>query len=206
MLIDLNNTVYHMDQCAAFKRSRDKFGKLSNMTGGFPLEVNGITFQSPEGLYQALKFPRQPKLQERIADQRSGMDAKKAAYSPGGRIVPDWDSIRVQAMLYTTTVKLAQHPSAFAHALLEAGHLPIVENSSRDSFWGAVPKGTTLHGSNVLGKILTIARQTLVDSKGDISHTIQQLTSHLPDSTLAVNSIYIKPPVPKEKNVYSSPD
>ena len=48
--------------CAVFFRSRERHGQLSNMTHGFPLAVNAVSFQGPEGLYQALKFPHDPDL------------------------------------------------------------------------------------------------------------------------------------------------
>ena len=51
---------YRRSECAVFFRSRDQHGDLSNMTFGFPLSVNGVTFEGPEGLYQALKFPNLP--------------------------------------------------------------------------------------------------------------------------------------------------
>ena len=64
MQVNLEPRTYPQDTSAAFKRSKDQYGKLSNMTGGFSLTVNGLTFQSPEGLYQALKFPSNPQFPE----------------------------------------------------------------------------------------------------------------------------------------------
>lgn len=43
-------TVYDPDAVCAFMCSRERYGALSNMTGGFPLIVNGLEFQSGEGL------------------------------------------------------------------------------------------------------------------------------------------------------------
>ena len=51
---------YRKSEYAFFMRSRDRYGRLSNMTSGFPLEVNRLRFQGPEGLYQAMKFPHDP--------------------------------------------------------------------------------------------------------------------------------------------------
>ena len=156
---------YRRDECAIFMRSRDKHGDLSNMTFEFPLLMNQVRFQGPEGLYQSLKFPHRPHHQLYIAQQRSGMDAKRAAYEIDDAR-PDWDEVRVTAMACTLAVKLAQHPRRFAHALLATGAAPIVEMSRRDAFWGAVPDGnidraTTLTGNNALGKILTALRNEL---------------------------------------------
>ena len=133
-------TTYEPARSAAFMRSRDRYGDMSDMTFGFPLSVNGMEFQGPEGLYQALKFPNSPETQGAIAAQRSGMDAKKAAYRDHN-FRPDWEEIKVQAMRYTMAVKLRQHPQRFGEALAETGDLPIVERSNRDPFWGAQPQG-----------------------------------------------------------------
>ena len=57
MKVSTQTATYARDQCAPFMRSREKHGQLSNMTFGYPLSVNGIDFQGPEGLYQALKYP-----------------------------------------------------------------------------------------------------------------------------------------------------
>ena len=43
-------------ELAPFMRSKDRYGRLSNMTGGFPLKVAGTPHSGPESLYQALNF------------------------------------------------------------------------------------------------------------------------------------------------------
>ena len=42
--IDLNPRSYRTDQAAVFFRSRERNGDLSNMTGGFPLTANAVSF------------------------------------------------------------------------------------------------------------------------------------------------------------------
>ena len=159
--IDLSVATYKLTECAVFMRSREQYGRLSNMTPGYPLEINGLRFQGPEGLYQALKFPEEPKLQEQIGKSNSGMEAKKLAYQNPG-IRSDWDQVRIHGMLYTVSIKLAQHPR-WATALEETTDKSIVEMSFRDNFWGANPNDpqTTLTGRNILGKILTALRTEL---------------------------------------------
>ena len=49
----------------------------------------------------------------------------------------DWDEVRVQIMRWCLRVKLAQHWETFGELLLSTGERPIVEESSRDPFWGA---------------------------------------------------------------------
>ena len=162
MQINTNTTSYKSGEIAHFIRSRDQHGKLSNMTFGFPLKVNGLCFQGPEGLYQALKFPHDSEHQKLIAGERSGMEAKRRAYQ-NSSTRPDWDDVKVDAMAYTLAQKLSQHPGEFSAALLTTGENPIVEMSHRDSFWGAKPEQGygILTGINVLGQLLTILREQL---------------------------------------------
>ena len=190
---NLDTAIYETARSAAFMRSRDQYGDLSNMTFGFPLTVNGTEFQGPEGLYQALKFPHSPETQTAIASQRSGMDAKKAAYQDHN-FRPDWEEIKVQAMRYTLAVKLRQHPRRFGEALEETGGLPIVERSNRDPFWGARPQGNTLEGVNMLGKLLTELRDTLRENGGDAARAAAAFTARAPAELLSVNGR----PAPRE--------
>ena len=166
--IDLTPRSYRPDQAAVFFRSRERHGDLSNMTGGFPLTANAVSFQGPEGLYQALKFPHNPDFQVTIGAQRSGMDAKRTAYTRPDTD-PDWDSFRTDAMAYTLALKLLQHPARFGAALKGTGSLPIVERSSRDAWWGAMPQDeNTLTGRNVLGQILTTLRDLLAQEQNPV--------------------------------------
>ena len=162
-------------ECAFFMRSRDRCGKLSNMTSGFPLEVNGLRFQGPEGLYQAMKFPHDPAQQARISGQRSGMDAQREAYRRGsfrtGR-----DEVRVDRTACTLAAKPAQRPETFGRELLQAGELPVVEMSSRGGFWGAKPgrDGTELVGTNMPGQLLTALREELRRQEGDAGRAVEE--------------------------------
>ena len=45
----MQTETYQADSVAAFMRSRDRYGDLSNMTFGFPLAVNGAGFQGRRG-------------------------------------------------------------------------------------------------------------------------------------------------------------
>ena len=194
MLTDADIQTYTASEAAAFMRSRDAHGELSNMTGGFPLKVNEITFQSPEGLYQALKYPHDPARQLAIAGAKSGMDAKRVAYAPGPKPISNWDNVRVQAMAYTIAVKLAQHPRRFAKALTDTGSRAIVELSYRDPFWGARPNAQTLMGRNMLGKILTVARERLQADCANIRPAVMHLIRDVPGDTFFINGRPIRLP------------
>lgn len=178
-------TVYREDECAAFMRSRDQYGDLSNMTFGFRLRVNNMPFQSSEGLYQALKFPEQPRVQKEIGAARPGMDAKKVAYRDR-EPRHDWDDVRIRAMALTIAIKLSQHPDRFGAAQAEPAGLPIVEKSFRDQFWGAKPNGRRLTGANVLGKILT-GTATMLERTDDAQMTAATLITAAQPQLFKVN-------------------
>lgn len=48
---------YDCTKSAVFLKTKERLGALSNMAGGFPLEVNGIKIRTSEALYQACRFP-----------------------------------------------------------------------------------------------------------------------------------------------------
>jgi hypothetical protein len=56
--------------------------------------------------------------------------------------------------------KLAQNWQRFGAVLRTTGDIPIVEESTKDEFWGAKPQQNgTLVGMNVLGRLLMELRQ-----------------------------------------------
>ena len=183
--LKLNPRSHIPADCAVFFRSRERHGQLSNMTHGFPLAVNAVSFQGPEGLYQALKFPHDPDFQRTIGAQRSGMDAKHIAYTRKDT-VPTWDSFRADAMAFTLALKLLQHPATFGAALAGTGSLAIVERSSRDAWWGAMPDSDgSLTGRNVLGQLLTRLRDLLTQHQ-DPSRAAGALLATINSSPLTV--------------------
>ena len=99
-------------QTAAFRRSRERWGEFSNMTGGYPIPLNDIRFQSSESMYQALKFPHDPNHQARIGKAHSGYAAKTVAYQRRD-LTYGWDGRKVDAMRVALDFKLAQN-SRFA--------------------------------------------------------------------------------------------
>jgi NADAR domain len=78
----------------------------------------------------------------------------------------DWNFVRVAIMKWCLKVKLVQHWKAFSKLLLSTADLPIVEQSRRDRFWGAVaePNGGVLDGANVLGRLLMDIRARLKEN------------------------------------------
>ena len=68
--------VYYIEECAAFRRTHEKYGGLSNMAGGYPIYIKDKYIRTSEALYQACRFPDHPQLQEEIIAQKSPMTAK----------------------------------------------------------------------------------------------------------------------------------
>lgn len=88
----------------------------------------------------------------------------------------DWERIKIDAMTVTLAEKLAQHPERFGRALRNTGALPIVEKSYRDPWWGAQPRqDETLHGVNVLGKLLTVLRDLHHQDPAQATHQFRRM-------------------------------
>jgi type I restriction enzyme S subunit len=155
--------IYDRANSIVFKKTKEAFGGLSNMAGGFPLCVNGIRILTSEALYQACRFPHLPEVQKLIIAQKSPMTAKMKGKPHRASSRSDWDLVRVKIMRWCLRVKLAQNWAAFSRLLLDTGDRPIVEESRRDAFWGAKPVDEqTLVGMNVLGRLLMELREEVL--------------------------------------------
>jgi type I restriction enzyme S subunit len=153
---------YVVGESATFRKTGERHGGLSNMAPGFPLELNGIAIRTSEALYQACRFPHLPDVQRLIIDEVSPMTAKMKSKPYRDRSRPDWDAVRVRIMRWCLRVKLAQNWDRFGALLLETGGRPIVEDSRKDDFWGAIPSADgRLVGRNVLGRLLMELRELL---------------------------------------------
>ena len=159
---------YERAESIVFLKTKEAFGGLSNMAGGFPLRVNDIHIFTSEALYQACRFPHLPDVQKLVLSEASPMTAKMKTkpYRKDSR--PDWDQVRVRIMRWCLRVKLAQNWKAFGELLLETGNKSIVEESYKDDFWGAKPVDqNTLVGMNVLGRLLMELREELKSERRD---------------------------------------
>ena len=156
-------TIYQ--NCAVFYKVKEEFGGLSNMSGGYPIKLNGVTIYSSEALYQACRFPHEATWQKEIITQKSPMAAKMKSKKDNRRkdySRQDWEDVRVDLMRWVLRVKLAHHYTAMSKILLATGDRPIVEKSRKDRFWGAVEdKEGVLHGCNQLGQLLMELRSLI---------------------------------------------
>lgn len=157
---------YQRADCAVFRKTAESFGGLSNMAPGFPVRINGTRILTVEALYQACRFPHRPEVQRKIIEQTSPMTAKMVGKPFRDDSRPDWDRVRVKIMRWVLRVKLAMHWTKFSELLLSTGDRPIVEDSRKDDFWGAIPTGgATLIGMNVLGRLLMELREEIKHGK-----------------------------------------
>lgn len=160
---DFDVEYYVRETAVVFKKTKEQFGGLSNMAGGYPLLINNKEWRTTEALYQALRFPDRPDIQEKIRSVASPMAAKmisKPHRQESSR--SDWGEIRIDVMYWCLKVKLFQNSVKFTELLKSTGNLKIIEESTRDVFWGAImTKSGSLHGKNVLGKLLVLLRRTI---------------------------------------------
>lgn len=174
---------YERSSAVVFLRTKEAFGGLSNMAGGFPLRINGVRIATSEALYQACRFPHRPEVQHLVIAQTSPMTAKMKTKPYRDDSRPDWDRVRVKIMRWCLRVKLAQNYSTFSRLLLSTGGVPIVEESRKDPFWGAKPLDEQkLVGMNVLGRLLMELRKEL--REGDPQRLLTVWPLEIPDFLL----------------------
>lgn len=154
-LSDIGARTYIRDECVVFRKTSEPYGGLSNMAPGFPIRIGDAVIVTTEALYQACRFPHRPEVQRLIIEQHSPMTAKMRSKPHRKDSRSDWENVRVEVMRWCLRVKLAQNRRPFGELLLSTGNRTIVEESARDAFWGARPRGDgTLLGQNVLGRLL----------------------------------------------------
>ena len=171
--------VYDRTSSVVFLKTKEEFGGLSNMAGGFPLVVNDIPIRTSEALYQACRFPHLPDVQKLIIDQRSPMTAKMKGKPYRHDSRSDWNKVRINVMRWCLRVKLVQNWTTFGRLLLETNSRPIVEQSRKDDFWGAKPVDEdTLVGMNVLGRLLMELRESVKTEPPETFGEVRPLRIH----------------------------
>jgi ribA/ribD-fused uncharacterized protein len=159
--------IYDATQVVSFKKTKDAFGGFSNMAAGFPLTVNGITILTSEALYQACRFPHSPTIQQLILNEKSPMSAKMVSKPFRAQSREDFDCVKIDIMRWCLRVKLAQNFITFGKLLKSTQNRPIVEDSHKDTFWGALRDKTDdklLRGINALGRLLMQLRESYVEN------------------------------------------
>lgn len=185
----VTNTDYQQGDCQWFYTKDDPNWLLSNMAGRMPITLvsRNEKWGSSEKLYQACKYARdiecvpadkqddmafQANVRERIYQQKAPRGSKltQKCAANAGLVRGDWDDptlqVRIHAMLWVLEWKLRYNPFTFGNCLKATGTNPIVEISSRDTFWGCriTSQSGQLQGQNVLGKLLTYLRDERYES------------------------------------------
>ncbi len=163
-MIETDIRTYQRDQVIWFRKTNEAYGGLSNMAPGYPISLFGRQIRTAEALYQACRFPHLPQVQAMILNERSPMTAKMRSKPYRDDSRPDWDRVRVPIMKWCLRAKLLNNWDSFSRLLLSTDDRPIVEDSRKDAFWGAIPdKDTgTLVGENTLGRLLMELRSKLL--------------------------------------------
>lgn len=154
--------IYNVTESCIFRKTKELYGGLSNMASGFPLKVNGVHILTSEAIYQACRFPHLIDVQEKIIKERSPMSAKMVGKPFRSNSRVDWDDTRIKIMRWCLRVKLAQNFIEFGKLLESTFDKTIVEDSSKDDFWGAIrdkQDENILRGTNALGRLLMELRQ-----------------------------------------------
>jgi ribA/ribD-fused uncharacterized protein len=146
----------------------NEFYVLSNFSS-FRLHWHGLDFDTSEHTYHWTKFqwaaatgdPRcataSLRAAEAIREARSAHTAFKVAEDHVRLVPSSWQEQRVVVMKSILRAKAYQHEYV-RRKLLETGERLLIEDSWRDSFWGA---GADWYGLNMLGKLWMEIREEL---------------------------------------------
>lgn len=158
-----------------FEKTEEEYGGFSNMSGDFPIMVNGIQVRSSEHLFQALKFTDHPDVQKQILNAPSPRRAKSIANSKDDvkknkegnlkKVRQDWEEIQIEVMEFCLRIKLIWHWVKFGDLLRRTEDMEIyaVEpGKTKSPFWGVIPDGNGFRGGNHLGKLLMKLRDDLI--------------------------------------------
>jgi len=158
-----NNNIryYNKNDIIFFRKTNEDWGGLSNMAPGYPILLNDIRFRNSEVLYQVFRFPNAPVIQAEILKEISPLTAKMKSKKYMSLSRYDWDKVRVSVMRWALRAKLACNFEKFSEILLNTGNRPIVEDSSKDDFWGAHKIDDVFVGQNVLGRLLMELREEI---------------------------------------------
>lgn len=154
---------------AVFCRVAEEWGGLSNMSRVFSLNFHDRPVRTVEAIYQSLKYPSLPKIQEDMINQASPMIVKRISRANRSSERKDWMKIRELVMWWCLREKLSQNFDSFGEYLLKTDDKIIIELSVRDSFWGMKPLADMIwRGENRLGFQLTRLRDLLKSSPDEM--------------------------------------
>ena len=156
---------YRVDECISFRKTDEKFGGLSNMAPGYKIYINSVEVLNSEALYQAFRYSYYPDIQREIILQKSPMTAKMVSKKYRSLSRNDWEKNKVTIMRWCLRAKLIFNWKKFGQLLDSTGNKIIVEDSNKDSFWGARLDSVYFRGTNALGRLLMELREIYREAK-----------------------------------------
>lgn len=173
----LSRRKYLKTECISFKSTKGEYGGLSNMAPNYPIYINKISVNNVELLYQALRYPDHPDIQNGILQHKSPMSAKKYSRQYIKFTRPDWDSQRFKIMKFCIQLKYFYNKKTFGKLLLSTKNKPIVEFTYEDKVWGVTDEGIYYEGTNALGRLLMELREDIIrDEFTLIIPSVEKLT------------------------------
>jgi ribA/ribD-fused uncharacterized protein len=157
----LSRRKYRKKDCVTFKSTKGKYGSLSNMAPNFPVFINDLLINNVEVLYQSLRYPDFPEIQQNILKHNSPISAKQYARQFIEKTRNDWDDNRFKIMKFCIQVKYYYNQKTFGDLLLQTNNLSIVEFTFEDKVWGATDDGEFYEGTNALGRLLMELRENI---------------------------------------------
>ncbi len=139
----------------------DDYGCFSNFSA-HAFELDGKHWPTSEHYFQAQKFAGTPH-EEAIRRANSPMLAARMGRSRKRPLRRDWESAKDNVMRRAVLKKFETHED-IQEILLATGDEKIVEDTTRDYYWGCGSKG---NGKNKLGLILMEVRQILRQREDD---------------------------------------
>ncbi len=185
---------YIHSEVAAFLRTSDPFGALSNMHAGFPMRVADLDVPATENYYQAMRFPHLPEFQAQILAESHPVKAKRFAYTRSKETRSDWYDVNIALMRHSLRLRYAHHPVAMAAVFAKTKGMPIVEISSRDDFWGTFNENGILRGQNILGRLSMELRQEVAGHDPETPFEVQ--APEIPDLFLCGRKVETFTPEP----------
>jgi N-glycosidase YbiA len=132
------------------------YGCFSNFSA-HPFTLDGQRWRTSEHYFQATKFHPHWEHVNAIRNMPSPMQAAKAGRSKARPLREDWEQVKDDVMRLALYAKFTQNPE-IQTVLLETGDEELIENTTKDHYWGIGSSGT---GLNMLGKLLMELRTRL---------------------------------------------
>jgi ribA/ribD-fused uncharacterized protein len=117
--------------------------------------IDNTLYPSVEHYYQSQKT-EDPKWAEVIRAAPSCDEAKKLGNHPDINLCPDWETKKIAIMTDALRAKFTQHPE-LREKLLATQDAVLMENSTKDYFWGTGADGS---GKSILGNLLMVLRSS----------------------------------------------